>query len=67
MTLTEIVNQLRSCNYECEAGKLENNLAWIELVKMAKPVMDESPLKNIALAYECKKRLVELEQSVWII
>lgn len=31
MTLNEIIEQLESCNYECEAGSLENNIAWIEL------------------------------------
>jgi hypothetical protein len=31
MTLQEIVEQLESCNYECEAGTLENNVAWREL------------------------------------
>lgn len=37
MTLTEIVEQLRSCNYECEAGRLEDNVAFVELVQMAEP------------------------------
>lgn len=31
MTLREIIEQLESCNYECEAGNLENNIAWQEL------------------------------------
>lgn len=31
MTLREIIEQLESCNYECEAGNLENNVAWQEL------------------------------------
>jgi hypothetical protein len=31
MTLKEIVEQLKSCRYECEAGPLENNVAFIEL------------------------------------
>ncbi len=34
-TLTEIVTQLRSCNYECEAGALANNVAFQELERMA--------------------------------
>lgn len=33
MNLKEIVEQLESCNYECEAGPLENNVAFIELKK----------------------------------
>lgn len=35
-TLKEIVEQLESCGYECEAGKLEFNVAFIALKKMAK-------------------------------
>lgn len=31
MTLIEIIEQIESCNYECEAGKLENNVAWAKL------------------------------------
>lgn len=36
MTLIEIIEQLRLCGYECEAGPLENNVAFIELEKMSK-------------------------------
>ena len=35
MSIQEIVNQLEACNYECEAGPLENNTAFIELKKRA--------------------------------
>lgn len=35
MTLEEIVEQLESCEYECEAGKLENNIAFWELKRLA--------------------------------
>jgi hypothetical protein len=31
--LREIINQLKSCGYSCEAGPLENNVAFIELEK----------------------------------
>lgn len=31
MTLAEIVEQLESCGFECEAGKLENSVAFREL------------------------------------
>ena len=31
MTLIEIVKQLKTCNYTCEAGKLEDNIAFKEL------------------------------------
>jgi len=33
--LAEIVAQLASCGYECEAGPLEKNVAFIELQRMA--------------------------------
>ena len=35
MEIIEIVNQLNSCNYQCEAGPLGKNTAFIELEKMA--------------------------------
>ena len=35
MTLKEIVEQLELCGFECEAGPLENNVAFIELKEMA--------------------------------
>lgn len=33
--LREIVEQLQSCGFECEAGKLENNVKFMELRKLA--------------------------------
>lgn len=35
MTLQEIIEQLEACGYECEAGPLENNVAWQELKQKA--------------------------------
>lgn len=42
--LPEIVKQLESCRYECEAGLLVNNTAFIELQRMAaeKPALVHS-------------------------
>lgn len=34
-TLTDIVKQLEMCGYECEAGKLVMNVAFIELKNRA--------------------------------
>lgn len=34
-TIAKIVAQLESCNYECEGGLLENNVAFIALKRMA--------------------------------
>lgn len=36
MNLKQIVEQLESCNYECEAGPLVNNVAFIALKEKAK-------------------------------
>ncbi|MED4411023.1 MULTISPECIES: hypothetical protein [Bacillus subtilis group] len=36
MKLSEIVDQLKACGFECEAGPLENNVAFVELEKIAK-------------------------------
>jgi hypothetical protein len=33
--LKEIIEQLESCNYTCEAGPIENNVAFIELKELA--------------------------------
>ena len=35
MTLKEIVAQLEACHYECQAGPLEMNVAFVNLKKMA--------------------------------
>jgi hypothetical protein len=40
MTLAEIIEQLEACGYECEAGPLENNVAWQELKEIAQHETD---------------------------
>jgi len=40
-TLTEIVDQLEWCGYECIAGPLENNTAFIALKEMSKKETQE--------------------------
>lgn len=35
MNLPEIIAQLEACHFECEAGPLEMNVAFVELKKMA--------------------------------
>ncbi|WP_019123633.1 hypothetical protein [Brevibacillus massiliensis] len=35
MTLKEIVEQLESCKFACEAGPLENNIAFLKLKERA--------------------------------
>lgn len=34
--LLEQLQLIEACGYECEAGRLENNITWIELMKLAK-------------------------------
>ena len=35
-SLAELVEQIEACGYRCEAGPLENNLAFIELKERVK-------------------------------
>ena len=35
MNLPDILSELTACGYACEAGALENNVAWRELERMA--------------------------------
>jgi hypothetical protein len=35
-TISKIVDQLESCNYECEGGCLKNNVAFLALKRMIK-------------------------------
>lgn len=36
LTLRQIVDQLRACQYRCEAGPLEHNTAFMELERRAR-------------------------------
>lgn len=51
LTDLEILKQIESCKFECEAGPLENNMDWIELKERAKSreVFQTTPVE------ECKK------------
>jgi len=40
MTLSEIVEQLEFCGYECEGGPLKNNVAFIELKNMTNTITE---------------------------
>ena len=35
-TIKKIVDQLESCNYECDGGYLKNNIAFLALKRMIK-------------------------------
>lgn len=39
--LKEIVEQLESCGYTCQAGPLENNTAFVKLKELAEAEGDE--------------------------
>lgn len=53
--LQTIVEQLEACNFQCEAGLLANNEAFIQLKKLA----DEEKAANDRLAAEIGKRICE--------
>ncbi|MGN9867325.1 hypothetical protein [Bacillus swezeyi] len=40
-TLKEIVEQLKDCGYECEAGPLVNNVAFQKLAELAEVELPE--------------------------
>jgi len=41
-TLKEIVEQLRDCGFECEAGSLEHNVAFRKLAELAEVGLPEN-------------------------
>jgi hypothetical protein len=45
--LKDIVEQLELCNYECEAGKLENNTAFVLLKELSKRTSCFSKIRDI--------------------
>lgn len=47
MEIMKIVNRLKSCNYQCEAGPLEKNPAFIELEKAAQKNPESEPSTSI--------------------
>jgi hypothetical protein len=57
MTLSEIVRQLASCEYECEAGNLRMNVAFIALVERARaeccPNWGDNKENRWGPCYEC--------------
>jgi hypothetical protein len=51
MNLMEIIEQLKACNFECIAGKLENNIAFQELEKRAYSELMMTPIPQNAKIY----------------
>lgn len=47
MNLSEIVKQLEACGYTCEAGVLENNIAFRALQRMSKSSKYEKSVEHI--------------------
>jgi len=62
VTLEGIVEQLISCNYECEAGPLENNLAFIELKRRANRI--PNGLYPVAEMEIWRTKVKELQEKV---
>lgn len=52
MELNEIVEQLEKCGFECEAGTLENNTAFIALKELAESEEDRLLQDKADGAYE---------------
>lgn len=44
MNIEEIIEQLEACNFRCEAGPLEKNVAFVALKEMLKPSEPRSPM-----------------------
>jgi hypothetical protein len=55
MILKGICSQLRSCGFECKGGSLENNVAFIELEKLAQ--LEEDTHNILAMSREEMARL----------
>jgi hypothetical protein len=64
MTLAEIVKQLESCNYECEAGPLANNVAFIALKNMLPKVGEEERTTEERLVAEFADKLKKLTYEI---
>lgn len=57
-SVDELVQNIVSCGYECEAGPLENNMHFRELVQKCKELEDELERDN-----EVIRRMVERDES----
>jgi hypothetical protein len=65
VTLGEIIEQLESCGYECEAGRLEDNLAWRELKEMAESEEDE--YLSFKTKWEARREAKKFDQLLELI
>lgn len=69
LTLKQIVDQLEACNFECEAGSLTTNSAFIELKELiyGKVNVDDAWIKgrkqdlslNITVNCDCKDDVIK--------
>lgn len=62
MTLPEIVEQLRACQYECQAGALENNVAFVELERLAQ---SSASVDALLIGYE--ERIADYSDDVRVL
>lgn len=60
MTLLQIVEQLRLCRFTCEAGDLENNVAFVQLAQLAERVQSNRMLALI-LALDTEEEIVAMQ------
>lgn len=63
MNLKDVVEQLEACHYECEAGALENNVAFIRLKEIANALSASAGAMGIELI--AAERLRQIEQESW--
>lgn len=60
MNISEIIEQLESCHYECEAGPLENNVAWGELINLIR-----AERRRMGVGMPAELKLHEFGSRVW--
>jgi hypothetical protein len=64
MTLAEIVTQLESCEFECEAGSLTHNVAFIALKNMLPKIGEAEIAVEERLVSEFADRLKKLANEI---
>lgn len=52
MTLIQIVDQLKTCGFTCEAGKLEDNIAFQELEKLVTELSENAELEEDQISWD---------------
>jgi len=63
-TIEQIVEQLTKCDFQCEAGDLANNTAFLRLKEMAKSHYQNKFIINDEVYYQGKKYFIRGYQAV---